>query len=188
MKLPNSEKAFVDIAKLRDYSLNLEHESGGHKARVFRAALGLTIDDAEWLRAQVLRIAVEGDATSGDLSAFGQKYVIDATLTVNTRSAIVRTAWIIENGTDLPRLVSCYVKNKMDSIKYLGVVALLADKPEAGLKRGDVGTVVEVLESNEHHPAGCIVEFVDETGEVLALLDVTNLSEIVPLNLKLRAA
>ncbi len=41
----------------------------------------------------------------------------------------------------------------MDGIKYLGVVALLADKPEAGLKRGDVGTVVEVFESNEHHPA-----------------------------------
>ena len=76
----------------------------------------------------------------------------------------------------------------MDSIKYLGVVALLADKPEAGLKRGDVGTVVEVFESNEHHPGGCIVEFVDEAGKVLALLDVTNLSEIVPLNLKLRAA
>ncbi len=32
------------------------------------------------------------------------------------------------------------------------------------------------------------VEFVDEAGKVLALLDVTNLSEIVPLNLKLRAA
>jgi hypothetical protein len=26
------------------------------------------------------------------------------------RTAIVRTAWIIENGTDFPRLVSCYVK------------------------------------------------------------------------------
>jgi len=76
----------------------------------------------------------------------------------------------------------------MDSIKYLGVVALLADKPEAGLKRGDVGTVVEVFEQSEHHPAGCIVEFVDDAGKVLALLDVTNFSEIVPLNLKLRAA
>ena len=76
----------------------------------------------------------------------------------------------------------------MDGIKHLGLVALLADKPEAGLKRGDVGTVVEVFESNGHHASGCIVEFVDETGKVLALLDVTDLSEIVPLNLKLRAA
>ncbi len=79
-------------------------------------------------------------------------------------------------------------ESHMDGIKYLGIVALLADKPEAGLKRGDVGTVVEIFERNEHHPGGCIVEFVDETGKVLALLDVTDLSEIVPLHFKLRAA
>jgi hypothetical protein len=76
----------------------------------------------------------------------------------------------------------------MDDIKNLGMVALLVDKPETGLKRGDVGTIVEAFESDEHHPGGCLVEFVDETGEVLDLLDVTNLSEIVPLNLKLPAA
>jgi len=110
MKLPNSEKALVDIAKLRDYSLNPEHESGAHKARVFRAALGIALHDAEWLRAQVLRIAREGDAAIGEPSSFGQKYMIDAELTFNHRSAIVRTAWIIENGTDFPRLVSCYMK------------------------------------------------------------------------------
>ena len=110
MKLPNSHLAIVDITKLRDYSLNPKHESGGHKARVFRAALGLTLDNAEWLRAQVLRLAREGDAAVGEPSPFGQKYLIDAALTVNERVAIVRTAWIIENGTDFPRLVSCYVK------------------------------------------------------------------------------
>ncbi|HKP37023.1 MAG TPA: DUF4926 domain-containing protein [Pyrinomonadaceae bacterium] len=76
----------------------------------------------------------------------------------------------------------------MDGIKYLGVVALLTDKPEAGLKRGDVGTVVEVFEPNQHHPRGCVVEFVDNAGKGVALLDVTDLSELIPLNLKLRAA
>ena len=76
----------------------------------------------------------------------------------------------------------------MDGIKNLSVVALLVDKPEHALNRGDVGTVVEVFESKENHPGGCIVEFVDEDGKVLALLDVTDPSEIVPLNLRLRAA
>jgi hypothetical protein len=76
----------------------------------------------------------------------------------------------------------------MDGIKNLGVVALSPDKPEVGLKRGDVGNVVDVFENNEHHRDGCIVEFVDETGKVRALLDVTQLSEIVPLNMKFRAA
>ena len=110
MKLPNSHLAIVDIKKLRDYSLNPEHESGGNKAKVFRAALGLTLDDAEWLRTQVLRLAHEDAAAVVEPSPFGQKYLIDATLTINERVVIVRTAWIIENGTDFPRLVSCYVK------------------------------------------------------------------------------
>jgi hypothetical protein len=72
MKLPNSEKAFVDIGKLRDYSLNPEHESGGHKARVFYAALGLTLKDAEWLRVELLSIARNGYAVAGQFSPFGQ--------------------------------------------------------------------------------------------------------------------
>ena len=110
MKNPNFDRAQVDLAKLRDYSLNPEHEAGGHKARVFRAALGLTIKDAEWLREQVLAIAREGEANEGGPSPFGKKFVIDAELTRNEQHAIVRTVWMIENGTDFPRLVSCYVK------------------------------------------------------------------------------
>ncbi len=110
MKLPNGKYALVDLAKLTEYSLNPEHESGGHKARVFRAALGVTLDDAGWLRAQVIKIATECDVMTSKPSPFGQKYVIDADLTFHERSAIVRTAWIIENGTDFPRLVKCYVK------------------------------------------------------------------------------
>jgi hypothetical protein len=35
MKLPNAEKAVVDIVKLRDYSLNPHHPEGKHKARAF---------------------------------------------------------------------------------------------------------------------------------------------------------
>jgi hypothetical protein len=45
---------------------------------VFRAALGLTLEDAEWLRVELLRIAREGDVAVGELAPFGQKYVIDA--------------------------------------------------------------------------------------------------------------
>jgi hypothetical protein len=76
----------------------------------------------------------------------------------------------------------------MNEISYLGVVALLTDRPEAGLKRGDVGTMVEMFEATNGHPGGCIVEFVGDAGEVLTLLDVTDLSEIMSLHFKLRAA
>ena len=57
MKLPNVEHAFVDIAKLRDHSLDPVHPEGKHKARVFASALGLTRNDAEWLRKQLLAAA-----------------------------------------------------------------------------------------------------------------------------------
>lgn len=60
-------------------------------------------------------------------------------------------------------------------IRLHDIVALLVDLPEQGLKRGAVGTVVEVFEKTAHHPAGYIVEFVDEaTGAANAQADITN--------------
>ncbi len=100
----------VDIAKLRDYSLNLNHSVGGNKARVFRAALGLTVEQADWLLERALEIAVTGEAAHGALSVFGDKYVIDAWLTYKGKTALVRFSWIVEFGTDFPRLTSCYVR------------------------------------------------------------------------------
>jgi hypothetical protein len=110
LKLPNAEHAVVEIEKLLTYSLNPEHEVGKHKALVFRAALGITLDDAAWLRETILRQVVSAEATSGPASPFGEKYVVDMEVTRGERSAVVRTAWIVEYGTDFPRLTSCYVK------------------------------------------------------------------------------
>ena len=55
--LPNRERAVVDLAKLRDYCLNPCHQDGKHKARVFKAALGVGRADAEWLRERILEAA-----------------------------------------------------------------------------------------------------------------------------------
>ncbi len=111
-QLPNADRAVVEIAKLRDYSLNTEHEIGKHKARVFKAALGLTFEDAGWLREIILQAAREEEAHPGPASAFGSKFVVDVIVMRGVRSAPVRTAWIIERGTDFPRLTSCYVRGK----------------------------------------------------------------------------
>ena len=110
MLLPNSHKAIVEIEKLRDYSLNPNHPVGKHKARVFRATLGITLAESEWLRERALEAAITGDAQGPSPSVFGDKYVIDSMLEFGGLSAIVRFSWIIEFGTDFPRLTSCYVK------------------------------------------------------------------------------
>lgn len=66
--------------------------------------------------------------------------------------------------------------------KLHDVVALLEDSPELELKRGDVGTVVEVLEQTDHHPSGYIVEFVDNAGRVYATADFTDVRQLIRLN------
>ena len=110
MRLPNFHNAVVQIEKLRDYSLNPNHPVGKHKARVFRAALGITIGNAEWLRERALEAATIGDAHGPSPSVFGDKYVIDSVLEYEAKTALVRFCWIVEFGTDFPRLTSCYVK------------------------------------------------------------------------------
>ena len=77
----------------------------------------------------------------------------------------------------------------MEGIKLHDVIALLSDLPEHNLKRGDVGTVVEVYEQTPHHPSGYIVEFVDDlTGAVYASADITDASCLVVLNFRREAA
>src|SRR2546421_5770874 len=98
-RLPNAERAVVEIAKLRDYCLNPEHEEGKHKARVFAAALGFTLENAEMLRDSLLTAASE-DARFGKMTSHGQLYVIDAVLHGPAGEAAVRSAWILELGTD----------------------------------------------------------------------------------------
>lgn len=109
MRLPNAELAVVDIRKLRDYSLNLEHDTGKHKARVFLSALNMTAEDAYELRQILLKAVQEFDAESLRRDIFGQRYRVDFLLEWNGRSAFVRSGWIIELDSEVPRLTSCYV-------------------------------------------------------------------------------
>lgn len=73
----------------------------------------------------------------------------------------------------------------MDDIRESYLVALLVDQPEVGLHRGDVGTVIQVFQSTSDHPAGFIIEFVDETGKVRAETDITDRAQIVKLRFNL---
>lgn len=109
MKLPNDDKASVDIAKLRDYSLDVAHPEGKHKARVFAAALGLTRNDANWLRDQLLEIARNNNCILGKKTNHGQRYVLDFTLEHRGKSARLRSVWNIRPNENFPRLITCYV-------------------------------------------------------------------------------
>ncbi len=76
----------------------------------------------------------------------------------------------------------------MRKIKENDLIALLVDLPEKALRRGDVGTVIEVFEQTEHHPGGYLIEFVTEAGEVYGHADITDDSQIVQLRFRREAA
>lgn len=109
MKLPNGNRAHVDIAKLRDYSLDPAHKEGRHKARVFAAALGLTRNDVDWLRDQLLAAARTFDCQPGQKTDHGQRYLLDFALAHQGKSARLRSVWNVRPKEDFPRLITCYV-------------------------------------------------------------------------------
>ena len=106
--IPNAENAVVDIRKLRDYCLNLEHSTGKHKARLFKSVLGIVVKDAPELRQILLKAIKTSPAKMGQQDMFGQRYTLDFKLKWQNKSAIIRSGWIIENNSTIPRLTSCY--------------------------------------------------------------------------------
>jgi hypothetical protein len=108
MLIPNAENAVVDIRKLRDYCLNLEHADGKHKARLFSSILGMTDGDAEELRQILLEVVKTHEAQLGRQDEFGQRYTLDFIIEWQNRSATLRSGWIIEHGSEIPKLTTCY--------------------------------------------------------------------------------
>jgi len=109
MKLPNAERATIDIRKLRDYCLDPTHDEGKHKARLFTAALQMTASDAEDLRDTLLQaVKTRDDVRLGRRDEYGQRYVLDFILEWRGRRTMVRSGWIIEHGKNAPRLTTCY--------------------------------------------------------------------------------
>ena len=108
MIVPHAENAVVDIRKLRDYCLNPLHDEGKHKSKLFVAALGMTADNAENLQEALLEAIKINEAQLGRSDEFGQRYTVDFVLSWQGRQATIRSGWIIEHDTEVPRLTTCY--------------------------------------------------------------------------------
>lgn len=107
--MPGGEAATVHPQKLTDYCLNTEHPRGKHKARVF-AALAFTAENADELRAALLRAAASGDAQPSVSDQYGDRYVLEFEIEGHQAAGIVRSTWIVRRREKVPRLTSCFVK------------------------------------------------------------------------------
>lgn len=109
MKLPNPERTVIDERKLVGYCLNPNHADGRHKARVFKSALDLDINNVNELKTALFKAVAQYHAALGKCNSYGQKYIIDFPMTRNNKTAIIHSVWIVTNQENFPRLVTCYI-------------------------------------------------------------------------------
>ena len=109
MKLPNGNRAIVDRRKVTDYCLNLDHDDGSHKARLFQTLMGLNRGNSALLLDALSTAAATGDAVVGKRDEHGCRYVIDFECEGPRGTAMIRSAWIVRTGEEVPRLVTCYI-------------------------------------------------------------------------------
>ena len=81
MTLPNGDKAIIDPAKLVEYCLNESHPTGKHKAKVFKARLGITLLQTHLLQRSIEIAAATHDAVAGNSDFYGQRFVVDFDMT-----------------------------------------------------------------------------------------------------------
>lgn len=97
-RLPGAEDAILDQEKLAGYLLNPLHPRGRHKARTFKAALGVDRQDADWVRKRLLIGIRRRPAECVGDDARGRRYQVDIPLKRGDASAVARTFWIINRG------------------------------------------------------------------------------------------
>ncbi len=152
--LPNADHAVLDIRKLEDYCLSPLHPRGRHKARVFREALSIERNDAAWLKDHLLAVARHTEATRLAADTWGTYRRMDANHT-NRRSV-----------TDVRYMLGAVMNDEKGTTPLvLDAVALLTDLPAQRLGRGQVGTIVELLDEKTS-----LVEFSDEQGRAYAIV------------------
>jgi hypothetical protein len=108
MKLPNADRALVELEKVCGYLLNQQHRYGASTARFFME-FGFTPESwevfAEALREHGRRHEVSQEKETG----FGPRYEVDGELrSPDGRNPWVRTVWQIDSGQTVPRLITAY--------------------------------------------------------------------------------
>lgn len=106
----NVDQAVFTPDKFFRYALNPEHPRGKDKAIVFASALGYTQENGDQLIAALREVLPRYPAKFTERTVHGDMYIVDTPVTGPGGSAMVRTKWMFEDGSVVPKLVTPYVK------------------------------------------------------------------------------
>ncbi|MGI8408426.1 MAG: DUF6883 domain-containing protein [Pyrinomonadaceae bacterium] len=56
----------------------------------------------------MLEAVGKNDAVFGKFDRYGQRFTVDFLFEWRGKNAIIRSGWIIEHNSDIPRLTTCY--------------------------------------------------------------------------------
>ena len=76
----------------------------------------MSSNDAEWLRSALLEAVKEQEAQLAEKDAYGQRYTLDFTLNWRDKQATIRSAWIIETGSEIPKLITAFPLTNQDKL------------------------------------------------------------------------
>jgi hypothetical protein len=103
---PRFDKVEIDKRKISEYVMNAEHPQGQHKFRVINSATGLAAKDADRIETQIRDGVQNGTPIAGKNDEYGQRWSVDVPVSGPAGTMTVRTAWIVEPGSDQPRLAT----------------------------------------------------------------------------------
>jgi hypothetical protein len=107
MKLPNGDKADLGN-KIEQYCLNFNHEKGKYKAILFKAKLGITIDNADYLKNTLKKAAINENVTIFKTNNYGVHYNMKIMIKTDIGESLLLVGWIICKGEKNPQLTNCY--------------------------------------------------------------------------------
>ena len=106
--MPNSALSFVAREKITDYLLSPTHATGKDKAKFF-SGFGFNIMEIDVFRNALIEHSVVRDVESNQTSPFGMKYKLVCEIqTPDQRNPCIVSVWIIDSGTDAPKLITAY--------------------------------------------------------------------------------
>lgn len=117
--LPRCEEPVGIEEKLRRYSLELDHEVGGPKAKGFLDMLGIDLASIDYLvqeiRAGIVRTPISGVRLDGpeEASCTVQFHIVGPGH-YSHRTALLRTAWKVEGPATRPRMVTAFPRNERE--------------------------------------------------------------------------
>jgi hypothetical protein len=108
VKLPSLKLARIEREKITGYLLNPEHPEGGRKAEFF-GRFGFERDNWQAFAAALRHHAGENDVARETRTVHGTSYVVEGELRCpDGRRPRVRAVWIVDLGSETPRLVTAY--------------------------------------------------------------------------------